>query len=41
MPEQVELTGIETCAECGRTFDLEDLIQAIEFFFGHDCEPAK
>jgi hypothetical protein len=26
------------CPECGQTFDLSDIRQAEEFYFGHDCE---
>jgi hypothetical protein len=41
MSEEVVELGVETCAECNKVFDLQDVIQALEFFFGHDCEPAK
>jgi hypothetical protein len=29
----------ENCEECGRVFDLLDIYQADEYFYGHDCEP--
>lgn len=28
----------KTCIECERTFDLFDIDQAEEWFYGHDCE---
>lgn len=30
--------GTVTCPECGRTFDLTDHDDAVEWAFGHDCE---
>jgi hypothetical protein len=30
-----------TCQECGRVFDLFDVSEAEEFYYGHDCEEAE
>ena len=29
-----------TCQECKRVFDLTDEEDALEWFYGHDCEHA-
>jgi hypothetical protein len=29
---------LETCKECNRKFDMFDINDSEEFFFGHDCE---
>jgi len=33
---QLETTA--TCPECSRVFDLFDVDEAEEFYYGHDCE---
>ena len=38
MSEEIVLPDIETCPECGRVFHLQDTAEALEWFFGHDCE---
>jgi len=30
-----------TCKECGRVFDLSDVNQANEWYYGHDCEDPE
>lgn len=27
-----------SCRECGRSFDLEDEVDAAQYYYGHDCE---
>ena len=34
----MKLNSRAECVECGRVFDLTDLDDAIEFYYGHDCE---
>jgi hypothetical protein len=29
------------CPECGKKFDLTDIRQRQDFYFGHDCEEEK
>ena len=35
------MTLTHTCVECGRTFDMWDADDAIEWANGHDCEPIE
>lgn len=28
------------CPECGRWFDLAELVDADEWYYGHDCDPS-
>lgn len=39
--KDIELPDNEVCPECKRVFNLHDTVQALEFFFGHDCEPME
>ena len=40
-PDEGSVLDIEKCPECDKVFDLKDTVQALEFFFGHDCEPME
>lgn len=35
---KILIATLTKCAECGRTFDLNDEDQAAEWYYGHDCE---
>lgn len=34
----MKLNSRAECVECGRVFDLTELDDANEFYYGHDCE---
>ncbi len=39
--QQMKLQTEATCQECGQVFDLFDVEQAEEFYYGHDCEVSE
>ena len=43
MPTEAQILGIKIrtkaqCVECGRVFNLLDVEEAGEWYYGHDCE---
>ena len=36
--DSVKIPAMAKCGECGRVFDLLDIDQANEWYYGHDCE---
>jgi hypothetical protein len=37
----MKLQTVTQCAECDRVFDLTDADQAMEFYYGHECEEQE